>query len=423
MTSSFRLGTIAGIRLELHVSWLIILVLLTFSLATGWFPAAVPALSPLMYWSVSLLASLLLFAAVLAHELAHSLVAQARGLPVKRITLFIFGGVSDLEQEPRSPGVEFQMAFVGPLTSLIIGVVTWWAAAAFGDASPLLDALLSYLAITNLMLAGFNLLPGFPLDGGRVLRSILWKVTGNLRTATRWATLVGQGIAYLFILGGIFVFFSGDLFDGLWFGFIGWFLLNAAQSAQSQQTLEVLLRAVTVGQVMRQVEVVVTPTCSLQMLVDYYVLPLGVRTIPVVAQEQLVGLMILSDLRRVPREQWGETLVCQVMRPRSLLQVATPQQKVQEILQALARRDINQVFVLSDDRLVGVVSREDIVRFLEVRQSLGMMGSATIDAGTKPPPSPRQNHVSSFPPSRDHLATSEDASEYQSQIEQLAARK
>lgn len=296
MPGSLHIGTIAGIRLELHFSWVIIIVLLTFSLATGWFPVAASGYRAGVYWGIGLLAALLLFVAVLAHELAHSLVARALGLPVKRITLFIFGGVSDLEQEPQSAGVEFQMAFVGPLTSLIIGALAWLGARALGGQVPLLSALLGYLAIMNLLLAGFNLLPGFPLDGGRVLRSILWKATGNLRTATRWTALVGQGIGSLIILGGIWLFFAGDWIDGLWFGFLGWFLLQAAQTAQSQQTLETMFRGVTVAQIMRPVEVVVFPTCSLQRLVDAYLLPLGLRTIPVVEGEQLVGLITLSEI-------------------------------------------------------------------------------------------------------------------------------
>lgn len=372
MPGSFHLGTIAGIRIEIHFSWVIIVVLLTSSLATGWFPEAVPGFSVATYWSLSLLATLLLFAAVLAHELAHSLVARARGLPVKRITLFIFGGVSDLEQEPHSPGVEFQMAFVGPFTSLIIGGLALLADLVLGKAWPLLSALLGYLAITNLLLAAFNLLPGFPLDGGRVLRSILWKVTGNLRTATSWATLVGQGIGYCIILVGIWLFFGGDWVDGLWFGFIGWFLLQAAQTARSQQTLEAALRGVTVGQVMRPVEVEVTPDCSLKRVVDYYLLPLGLRAIPVVEKEHFLGLITLGDVRHVPREQWADTLVSQVMRPRASLYQTTPDQQVQDILRVLARNNINQMPVVQQGRLVGMVSRETIVNVLEVRQGLGL---------------------------------------------------
>jgi len=192
MPGSFRLGKLAGFELFIHVSWLLIVVLLTWSLATGWFPALYQGWPLLAYWLVGLLATLLLFASVLAHELAHSLVARTRGLPVKSITLLIFGGISNIEQEPANPGVEFQMAFVGPLTSLLLGGLSYLLLLALrGGISPL-SAILGYLAVTNVLLGIFNLVSAFPLDGGRVLRSIVWKISGDVRTATRVATFSGS---------------------------------------------------------------------------------------------------------------------------------------------------------------------------------------------------------------------------------------
>src|SRR5712691_9641718 len=205
MPGSFRIGKIAGIDIFIHVSWLIILVLLTWSLATGWFATLYPGWSPATYWVVSLLAALLLFVSVLLHELAHSLVARARGLPVKNITLLIFGGVSNIEQEPKSPGVEFQMSFVGPLTNLLLGGLSFLLLLAIGRGTSPLAAILGYLVVANVLLGVFNLVPGFPLDGGRVLRSIVWKLSGSVQTATRAATLAGQVFAYLFILVGIWL--------------------------------------------------------------------------------------------------------------------------------------------------------------------------------------------------------------------------
>src|SRR6185312_14093386 len=182
-------GKIAGIDIFIHVGWLIIVVLLTWSLATGWFVSIYPGWSTFTYWAVSLLAVLLLFASVLFHELAHSLIARTRGLPVKSITLFIFGGISNIEQEPKSAGVEFQMSFVGPLTNLLIGGVSSLLLLAIGAGTSPLAAVLGYLALSNILLGVFNLIPGFPLDGGRILRSIIWKITGRLHTATRVATV------------------------------------------------------------------------------------------------------------------------------------------------------------------------------------------------------------------------------------------
>src|SRR6266487_3777727 len=250
MPGSLRIGRIAGIDIFINVSWLVILVLLTFSLATYEFPAFYPGFSPSTYFLLGFIASLLLFVSVLLHELAHSLVARARGLPVKSIVLFIFGGISNIEQEPQTPGVEFLMAFVGPITSIVIGIVCYLLLFPLRGSHSPVEVIVSYLAITNILLGLFNLIPGFPLDGGRVLRSIIWKISGSEGTATRVASIVGQMFAYLFILWGVFQFFGGNVLGGIWIGFIGWFLLSASQSASSQTMLQSMLKGVTVGQVM-----------------------------------------------------------------------------------------------------------------------------------------------------------------------------
>src|SRR5947199_6265330 len=278
MPGSLRIAKIAGIDIYINVSWLIILVFLTFSLATGEFPTFFPGYSSSTYFLLGFLATLLLFVSVLLHELGHSLVARARGLPVKSIVLFIFGGVSNIEQEPGSPGVEFQMAFVGPLVSLLIGGLCFLLVLPLRSSQSPLEAILGYLAITNILLGIFNLIPGFPLDGGRVLRSIVWKISGSLRTATRVASVVGQIIAYLFILWGIFQFFGGDILDGIWIGFVGWFLLSAAQLANSQAMLQSMFQGVTLGKVMNPAPVIVPANISLQRLVDDYFLPQALRT-------------------------------------------------------------------------------------------------------------------------------------------------
>lgn len=319
-----------------------------------------------------MLAALLLFLSVLLHELAHSLVAQRRGLPVKSITLFIFGGVSNIEQEPKSPGVEFQMAFVGPLTSLVIGGLSFLLLLAIGGGRSPLAAILGYLAVANVLLGLFNLVPGFPLDGGRVLRSIIWKLSGSLRTATRVATLAGQGIAYLFILGGIWLIFAGSWVDGLWIGFIGWFLLSGAQSANSQVMLETMFKGVTVGEVMNASPVTVPANISLQKLVDDLLLPHGWRSAFVMQGDQLVGVITLDDIRHVPRDEWAQTPVGFAMIPLEKLHVVSPQQSFNEVLPLMVARDVNQVPVVENGRLMGVLSREDVVRFVEIRRGLGL---------------------------------------------------
>jgi len=372
MPGSLNLGKIAGISIYINVSWFIILVFLTWSLATGWFPIFYPGWTATTYWVISLVSALLLFVSVLLHELAHSLVARARGLSVKNITLFIFGGVSNIEQEPTSPGVEFQMAVVGPVVSLLIGLLAYLLQLPFrGSKSPIV-AILAYLAVTNVLLGIFNLIPGFPLDGGRVLRSIIWKVTGSLQRATRIVTIVGQIIAYLFILWGIWQFFGGNILNGIWIGFIGWFLLSAAQSANSQVMLQSMFRGVTVSDVMNTNLVTVPANISLQRLVDEYFLPGGLRSALVMQADQLAGLITLSDIRHVPRDQWAQVPVGHAMIPLERLHVVSPQQSLNDVLPLMAGRDVNQLPVVQNGRLVGILSRDAIVRFLEVRRGLGL---------------------------------------------------
>ncbi|HYK86182.1 MAG TPA: site-2 protease family protein, partial [Ktedonobacteraceae bacterium] len=331
MQSSLRIGKIAGITIYIHISWIIILVFLTLSLATDWFPQLYKGWSSSTYWIVGLLSALLLFVAVLLHELAHSLVARARGLPVNNITLFIFGGVSNIEEEPKSPGVEFQMAFVGPLVSLLIGIIAYLLDLAVRNGSPL-DAILGYLAVSNILLGIFNLIPGFPLDGGRVLRSIIWKASGSLRKATRATTIVGQFIAYLFILWGIWQFFGGNILNGIWIGFIGWFLLNAAQSANAQVMLQTMFKGVTVEKVMNPSPAIVPANISLQRLIDEYFLPQGLRSAIVMQGDLLAGLITLGDIRHVPREEWSQTPVGHAMIPLEKLHVVSPEQNLNDVL-------------------------------------------------------------------------------------------
>ncbi len=372
MPGSFRLGTFAGIDIYINYSWLIILVFLIWSLATNWFAVLYPGWSPALYWITSTIAALLLFVSVLLHELAHSVVARARGLSVKNITLFIFGGVSNIEQEPKSPGVEFQVAIVGPLVSILLGGLAFLLLLPLRGSNTPVAATLGYLAYTNVLLGIFNLVPGFPLDGGRVLRSIVWRISGSLRTATRAATLTGQVIAYLFILVGIWLFFGGNVFNGIWIGFIGWFLLSSAQSANSQVMLQSMFQGVKVAEVMIPDPVTVPANISLQKLVDDYFLPRGLRSALVVQGEQLAGLITLGDIRHTPREQWTQTPVGSIMIPLERLHAVSPQQNLNDVLPLMVGGDVNQLPVTQDGQVVGVVTREAIMRYLEVRRGLGL---------------------------------------------------
>lgn len=371
MLRSFSVGRIAGIRLEINPSWLIILVLLTSSLATNWFPQMVPHLNGGVAIGLGLLASLLLFASVVVHEMAHALVARARGLPVSSVTLFIFGGVSNLEQEPRTAGAEFQLSIVGPLASLLIGGIALGGLALLPAQLPILAALLHYLGVTNIILGLFNLIPGFPLDGGRVFRSLIWGATGNLRVATQWATGVGQLVAYVFIVFGLLQVFSGALFTGLWIAFIGWFLLHAAQNSNTQVQLESVMRGVTVGQIMQPTPLIVAANRTVRQLVDTILLPNSATVVPVEQMGRFAGMITLDEVRHVPQDQWDQTTVGQVMTPLTQLHTVRPEQSVLDVLPQMVGRNVNLLPVVAgDEHLVGMVTHEAIVHFLTVRSSL-----------------------------------------------------
>jgi Zn-dependent protease/CBS domain-containing protein len=372
MPGSIRLGKIAGIDIYAHLSWFIVLVLLTWSLASGWFVQLFPGWSTATYWITAFISALLLFVCVLLHELAHSLIAQVHGLTVKNITLFIFGGVATIKEEMKRPGIEFQIAVVGPITSLFLAAIAFLLAWPFRGSNAPTEAVLDYLAASNFLLGVFNLIPGFPLDGGRVLRSIAWKITGNIQKSTRIASYAGQATAFVFILLGIAAFFTGNFFNGLWSIFIGWFLLNAAQTANMQILLQNTLQGVSVDKVMNPRPVAVPANISLQKLVDEYFVPQGLQAAPVVQGEYLAGLITLTDLARVARERWAYTPVGHVMRLLEQVYVTTPEQPLHGLLEVMVTRGINQIPVVQDGRLVGLLSRESILRYLQVRQSVKM---------------------------------------------------
>jgi Zn-dependent protease/CBS domain-containing protein len=382
MPGSIHLGKIAGIEIDINYTWIIIVVLITWSLATQ-FMLVYPGWGAATYWIVGFIAAVLLFVSVLLHELGHSLVARAEGIPVKSITLFIFGGVSNIEREPQSPGKEFWMAIVGPLVSIVLGIIAFLLYLPLARSGSPLEAILSYLAIANILLGVFNLIPGFPLDGGRVLRSIIWKISGNLRQATRIASVVGESVAVIFILIGVWVFFAGNVFSGIWLAFIGWFLLNAARTANFQVMLESMFKGVTVSQVMNPNPVTVPANISLQRLVDDYFLPQGLRSALVVQGERFVGLITLNDIRRVPRDQWAQTPVGMAMIPVDRLHAVSPTQNLNDVLSLMANQDVNQLPVVQNGRVVGILSRDSIIRYIEVRRSLGL--HAALPKSQQPP--------------------------------------
>jgi len=382
----FRIGRIFGIDLRVDWSWTFIFVLLTWNLVTV-FSRWHPDWSAIGAFSVAAATTLAFFGCVLLHELAHSVVAVRFGMRVRSITLFLFGGVSDIEKEPPSAKAEFLMAIVGPITSIALGLifVAFTAAAApkpvsdiegamgaFAQLGPV-TTLVAWLGPINILIGLFNLIPGFPLDGGRVLRSILWSVTGNLRTSTMWASLTGQAIGWLFIGCGIAMtfgarlpFFGTGLVSGLWLAFIGWFLHGAAQRANTRLALDDVLAGMTVEQLMKKDGPVATPALSIASLVHEHFIPGEDRALPVVQDGTLVGLVSVSDVRHVPPERWSATSVASVMQAVDSLTVTRPSQSLSTAFEQLEKENVDQLPVVAEGKFVGMLRRRDVSRWLEL---------------------------------------------------------
>lgn len=372
LKGSIPIGRFFGISVRLHVSWFIIFVLVTWSLVVGYFPQAFPHWSTGMSVAAGVLASLLFFASVLAHELMHSIVAQKQGIPVQSITLFIFGGLAQIGEEPKTPQDEFRMAFAGPLTSLVIGLAflgIWY----FWKVAPeLVRAVSFWLGWINIFLAGFNLIPGFPLDGGRVLRSVIWWRNNNLYRSTVIAANVGKVIGYLIIAAGIFIIFTGNWFNGLWLGLIGWFLLSAAEGSVRQMALQQMLRGHFAYEVMTRECAFIEPSMNVQQLVNDNILAEGRRCFPVVENNKALGLVTLHNIKVVPREMWNIKSVREIMTPIEQVKAVTPDTELYSVLKLILEENINQVLVLKDGNILGMITRENLLSFINIRGELGI---------------------------------------------------
>jgi len=371
MRTRWRIGRLFGIEINVDSSWLIIFGLVTWSLARSYFPQQYPAWGAWLHWTVGVATSILFFASVLAHELAHSLVAIRQGEAVRGITLFIFGGVAEISEEPERPSKEFLMALVGPLSSLVIAAVFALLWLLTRNLVEPVGALARYLAMINGSLAFFNLIPGFPLDGGRVLRAVIWGVSDNLRLATRAASWIGQGVAFLFILAGIWQILGGAWLNGLWIAFIGWFLNNAALTGYRQVVMRDVLGETRVENLKAPTFEAVSPSLTLQRLVDDYVMRRREHAYPVVEGDQLQGIICLHDVKAVPQERWSETQVSQVMTPWERMVTVSAGDDGNTVLSRLGTHDVHQLPVVEGRRLTGMVHRADVIRYLQLRAELG----------------------------------------------------
>lgn len=374
MRAHIKLGRIFGVAIGLHYSWLIIALLVTLSLHSQ-FAATNPEWGSGAIWATALVTGLLFFVSILLHELSHAAVAKARGIPVRAITLFALGGVAQIEKDAADAKSEFWMGIVGPITSFVIGVVCLVLAWGLGwnldaeSASPA-AAMFMWLGYINIALAVFNMIPGFPLDGGRVLRAIVWWITGDAVRSTRIASVVGQVVAFGFIMLGVWRFFSGAGFGGLWLAFIGWFLLDAARASGAQVEVTERLRGVTVGDVMTRQFPVVDANTNLETFVHEHMLPTAQRFFVVEEQGQPAGIVTLHEVKAVDRRRWPYTTVGDVMRLLKGLQTVAPDRPLGEALEVMGREDVNQIPVVQQGRLTGILSRSHILRVLQTRAEL-----------------------------------------------------
>jgi len=387
MGKGIRIAKLFGIDIEIDWSWLLILLLVIWNLSTT-FSQVHPDWSMIFTVTMGIIAALLFFLSVLLHELAHSLVAKSQGLPVNRITLFLFGGVSNIREEPKSPGNEFAMAILGPVTSIVIGFALLLLSGIglqpqnlrhidpmeFLQGLSTFRTLAVWLGTINVILGVFNLIPGFPLDGGRVLRSIIWAITDNLRQATRWASYVGQAIAWLMITGGIAMifgiripFFGEGLVNGVWLIFIGWFLNNAANRSYQQLVIKDVLEDVPVRQMTKRNPPTVSPDISIETLIENHIMQTDDHAFPVIRDGELIGIVCLDDVRRVSASERATKTVSDIMTPKSDLVTISPDDPANDALNEISKRSIRQLVVLQDGKLFGLVRRRDIVRYLQLQ--------------------------------------------------------
>ena len=370
MKASISLGRWFGVPVGLHYSWFIVAWLISLSLA-GQFAALNPNWSPGVVWGLSIITAVLFFICIVLHELAHASVAKVSGIPVRGITLFALGGIAQIEKDAASPGKEFWMAIAGPIASIAIGIICRLLAGVAYAMDPTrlsgLAAVLGWLAYINVALALFNLIPGFPLDGGRVLRSIVWGITHDVNRATRVAARAGQVVGALFIAGGLFALLVQNDFGGLWIAFIGWFLLEGAQAYYRQAQLSSSFHGLRVGDVMARDCATIDARTTLRHFVDDELLQKPSRCFAVSRDDHVLGLITPDDVKQVKKERWDATTVSQAMRPLDTLHPVTPNTSAGEALEVMGREHLNQLPVVSDGHLDGVITFSYLVGFLRLR--------------------------------------------------------
>lgn len=370
--SSIKIFTIFGIEIRLDYSWFIIFALFAYYFGFQYFPQVLPGLNPGLMALVTLITVILFFFSVLFHEMSHSLVARKQGIPVNRISLFIFGGMAQIEKEADNPGSEFVMAVAGPLASFFLALVfgMGWLAA---RGTAVVVEPLRYLTIINIMLGAFNLLPGFPLDGGRVLRSIIWKTTGNLNRATYIAMISGRVIGFLMVAVGILFIFIGNFLGGVWLAFIGWFLQSSAYNSYRQTVFESAAKGVKVADVMNENIITVPRTITLEELIDNYFMKYNYGRFPVVEgkrNHRFIGVISLHDVKSFSQEERISTMVGEVVKTFSPQEVINPDMEISEAIKLMSSHDLGHLVIMDGEKVKGIITRSDVMRFIKLQSEL-----------------------------------------------------
>jgi len=381
--SRLTLFKLLGIEIRLDASWLLLAILITWTLAVGFFPGSYPDLEPMTHWLMGAVAAAGLFASIVLHELAHATVARRDGLGIDGITLFVFGGVAEMKAEPASPMKEFRMAIAGPIASLVIAggcYLVALAGSAVGAALPFVGVF-AYLAFINTILAVFNMVPAFPLDGGRVLRAALWGWQGSLRRATRITSTIGSGFGIFLIVMGLFSVLQGSLIGGIWWFLIGLFVRAAAQMSYQQVLVRRGLEGVPVRQVMKADPVTVAPDLAVADLVEGYVYRHHFKLFPVVEAGRLVGCVRLTDVKTVPRQDWGTTTVAAIMQDCTAERMVGPDEDALSLLPRLGGEADGRLLVTETGRLLGIVTRRDLFAYLALKLDLEGGAGDRLDPG------------------------------------------
>lgn len=361
-----------GVKIKLHYTWFIIFVLITWTLAVFYMPSQYPGLTSDIYWITGFISSIILFSSVLFHELFHTYFALKKGIPVPSITLFLFGGVTQIAEEPKDPNFEFKMALAGPASSFLLSLIFFliWLVAVRLNLPPIITAPLNYGWLINALLGGFNLIPAFPMDGGRILRASIWKAKKDIIVATRIASRAGGAISYLFIFFGLFLILFGGLITGFWLILIGWFIKSGAEASLNQAIISQALSDVNVGDIMTKEVHTVSPNVSISDVVENYFYKYKHGGFPVLEDGNLLGMLTTQDIRTIAKERWSTLQAKDIMTSSEKLVKSQPEEPVADAFLKLSKHNIGRLPVVKDGKLVGIITRSDIMRIIRIKTEL-----------------------------------------------------